>query len=84
MQYIFQTFFKFSVCFRHLAYHRFADGADEYAFIPAREIIVQEQLLIFQPERAYDVLVHDVRNEELRQGFGMQAFIEWIEKNSEE
>lgn len=84
MRYIFQTFFKFSVCFRHLAYHRFADGADEYAFIPAREIIAQEQLLIFQPERAYDVLVHDVRNEELRQGFGMQAFIEWIEKNSEE
>ena len=84
MQYIFQTFFKFSVYLRHLAYHRFADGADEYAFIPAREIIAQEQLLIFQPERAYDVLVHDIRNEELRQGFGMQAFIEWIEKNSEE
>ena len=84
MQYIFQTFFKFSGCFRHLAYHRFAYGADEYAFIPAQEIIIQEQFLIFQPERAYDVLVHDVRNEELRQAFGMQAFIEWIEKSSEE
>ena len=84
MQYIFQTFFKFSVCFRLLAYHRFTDGADEYAFIPAQKVIVQEQLLIFQPERAYDVLVHDVRNEELRQAFGMQAFIEWIEKSSEE
>ena len=40
MQYVFQTFLKFSVCLRHLAYHLFAYGADEYAFIPAQEVII--------------------------------------------
>lgn len=34
---IFQTFFQFSVCLRHLAYRRFAYGADEYAFVPAQK-----------------------------------------------
>ena len=31
---------RISVAFRHLAYHLFAYGADEHAFVPAQEVVI--------------------------------------------
>ena len=31
---------RISVAFRHLAYHLFAYGADEHAFVPTQEVVI--------------------------------------------
>ena len=59
------------VCLWHLAYNVFAHGADEDAFIPAQKVVEKQQLFIFQPYTAYDVLVHNIGEEVLRQPFGI-------------
>ena len=57
----------YSITLSHLVDDAFADLSHVAALVPAREIIVKEQLLFLIPYRADDVLVHDVRDEELRQ-----------------
>ena len=57
----------YSITLSHLVDDAFADLSHIAALIPAREIVVKEQLLFLIPYRTDDVLVHDVRDEELRQ-----------------
>ena len=57
----------YSITLSHLVDDAFAYLSHVAALIPAREIIVKEQLLLLISYRADDVLVHDVRDEELRQ-----------------
>ena len=57
----------YSITLSHLVDDAFADLSHVAALIPAREIVVKEQLLFLIPYRTDDVLVHDVRDEELRQ-----------------
>ena len=66
MQYKFQIFFECLVCLWHLPHYVFAHLTHRYAFIPTDEIIEKQQLFIFYSERASDILIHDVRNKELR------------------
>ena len=57
----------YSITLSHLVDNAFADLSHVAALIPTREIVVKEQLLFLIPYRADDVLIHDVRDEELRQ-----------------
>ena len=58
-----------------MAYNVFTDLAHQTALVPTEKIVVEQQFLIFQPERADDILVHHVRDEELRQSFGIHDFL---------
>ena len=51
----------------HLVDDAFADLSHVATLIPTREIVIKKQLLFLIPYRTDDVLVHDVRDEELRQ-----------------
>ena len=64
-----------SITLSHLVDDAFADLSHIAALIPAREIVVKEQLLFLIPYRTDDVLVHDVRDEKLRQSLRVDHFL---------
>ena len=66
---------KFSAALAHLLYDVFTDLAHKHALVPAEKIVKEEQLLIFQTAGADDILVHYVRDEELRQSFGIDDLL---------
>ena len=59
----------------HLVDDAFADLSHVATLIPTREIVIKKQLLFLIPYRTDDVLVHDVRDEELRQSLRVNHFL---------
>ena len=57
----------YSITLSHLIDDAFADLSHVATLIPTREIVIKKQLLFLIPYRTDDVLVHDVRDEKLRQ-----------------
>lgn len=65
----------YSITLSHLVDDAFAYLSHVAALVPAREIIVKEQPLLLIPYRTDDVLVHNVRDEKLRQSLRVDHFL---------
>lgn len=68
------TRFQDLTALAHLRYHLFTHLTNKTALVPATKIVVKQQLLIFRTVAADNILVHNVRNEILRQSFGVNYF----------
>ena len=66
---------RFLIRFRQFGDGLFAYFSHVFAVHPAAEIIVKNELLLFLSHRAGDVLVHDVRNKELRKAAGIDDLL---------
>ena len=54
------------ICFAQAFYRLLTDRADILSFVPAGEIIEKQHLLIVLSDGTSNVVVHDVRDKELR------------------
>ena len=66
---------RFLIRFRQFGDGLFAYFSHVFAVYPTTEIIVKNELLLLLSHRAGDVLVHDVRNKELRKAAGVDDLL---------
>ena len=64
-----------SITFPQLLNNLLAYLAHILTLVPAGEIVKEQQLFILQSDRRYNVVVHHVRNEVLRQAFTVYDFL---------
>ena len=64
-----------SIHFPHPLYHFSAHVADEFSFVPTFEIVEKKELFVLLPYRTDDVIFHYVRDEELREPFGINNLL---------
>ena len=64
-----------SVATAHPLYHFSVHIADEFPFVPTFEIVEKKKLFILLSYRTDDVIFHYVRDEELREPFGINPLL---------
>ena len=72
---VFMPLLLLLVRFRHFGDGLFAYLPHILAVYPAAEVIVKDELLLFLAHRTGDVLIHDIRNKELRKAAGVDNLL---------